>query len=62
MPVFFFIDPKLEDDWRMDELENVMLSYTFFPLEEERDDDDDTDYFPDDDDTDYFPEDKKEEQ
>lgn len=31
MPVFFFLDPEMADDPRMDEVEEVVLSYTFFP-------------------------------
>lgn len=32
MPLFFFIDPAMADDWRMDTVDHVTLSYTFFPV------------------------------
>ena len=30
MPVFFFIDPEFADDWAMDGVISIVLSYTFF--------------------------------
>ncbi|CAM8948361.1 unnamed protein product [Rhodiola kirilowii] len=30
MPVFFYIDPEFETDPRMDGINNIILSYTFF--------------------------------
>jgi len=33
LPVLFFIDPQLDEDKRLDEIKNVTLSYTFFPVE-----------------------------
>ncbi|KAL3527419.1 hypothetical protein ACH5RR_012075 [Cinchona calisaya] len=35
MPVFFYIDPEFETDPRMDGINNVILSYTFFKVPEE---------------------------
>jgi cytochrome c oxidase assembly protein subunit 11 len=35
MPVFFFLDPAMADDWRMDEVDQVTLCYTFFPAVED---------------------------
>ena len=32
-PVVFFLDPLLLEDERMDEIDKVTLSYTFFPIE-----------------------------
>ena len=35
MPVFFFIDNDFEDDPRMDDVDDITLSYTFFPVDED---------------------------
>uniref|UniRef100_A0A7N0UY25 Cytochrome c oxidase assembly protein n=1 Tax=Kalanchoe fedtschenkoi TaxID=63787 RepID=A0A7N0UY25_KALFE len=35
MPVFFYIDPEFETDPRMDGINNIILSYTFFKVAEE---------------------------
>lgn len=35
MPVFFYIDPEFETDSRMDGINNLILSYTFFKVGEE---------------------------
>ncbi|KAA3476253.1 cytochrome c oxidase assembly protein COX11, mitochondrial isoform X3 [Gossypium australe] len=35
MPVFFYIDPEFETDARMDGINNMILSYTFFKVSEE---------------------------
>ncbi|KAL2893541.1 Cytochrome c oxidase assembly protein COX11 mitochondrial [Bienertia sinuspersici] len=35
MPVFFYIDPEFETDPRMDGINNMILSYTFFKVSEE---------------------------
>ena len=35
MPIFFFLDPAMADDWRMDGVDQVTLSYTFFPSSED---------------------------
>ncbi|KAF3444272.1 hypothetical protein FNV43_RR13962 [Rhamnella rubrinervis] len=35
MPVFFYIDPEFETDSRMDGINNIILSYTFFKVSEE---------------------------
>jgi len=32
MPLFFFLDPAMADDWRMDGTDLITLSYTFFPV------------------------------
>ncbi|KAF7831156.1 cytochrome c oxidase assembly protein COX11, mitochondrial [Senna tora] len=32
MPVFFYIDPEFETDPRMDGINNIILSYTFFKM------------------------------
>lgn len=32
MPLFFFLDPAMADDWRMDTVDHITLSYTFFPV------------------------------
>lgn len=36
MPVFFYIDPEFETDPRMDGINNLILSYTFFKISEEQ--------------------------
>ena len=41
MPVFFFLDELMEDDMRMDSVDEITLSYTFFRAEDFDDDDDD---------------------
>ena len=35
MPVFFYIDPAMNDDPNMNDVENITLSYTFFRAESE---------------------------
>ncbi|KAF9689120.1 hypothetical protein SADUNF_Sadunf01G0058600 [Salix dunnii] len=35
MPVFFYIDPEFETDPKMDGINNIVLSYTFFKVSEE---------------------------
>ncbi|CAO2835322.1 unnamed protein product [Amaranthus hypochondriacus] len=35
MPVFFYIDPEFETDPRMDGINNMILSYTFFKVKDE---------------------------
>ncbi|WVZ07503.1 hypothetical protein V8G54_020849 [Vigna mungo] len=35
MPVFFYIDPEFETDPKMNGINNIMLSYTFFKVSEE---------------------------
>ncbi|KAJ0245259.1 Cytochrome c oxidase assembly protein COX11 [Hirschfeldia incana] len=35
LPVFFYIDPEFETDPRMDGINNLILSYTFFKVSEE---------------------------
>lgn len=35
MPVFFYIDPEFETDPRMNGINNLILSYTFFKISEE---------------------------
>ncbi|XP_078444792.1 cytochrome c oxidase assembly protein CtaG / Cox11 family [Wolffia australiana] len=35
MPVFFYIDPEFETDPRMDGVNNLILSYTFFKMNDE---------------------------
>ncbi|KAG4175735.1 hypothetical protein ERO13_A11G203400v2 [Gossypium hirsutum] len=35
MPVFFYIDPEFDTDARMDGINNLILSYTFFKVSEE---------------------------
>lgn len=39
MPVFFYIDPEMERDPALAEVDELTLSYTFFPTEEARDED-----------------------
>jgi cytochrome c oxidase assembly protein subunit 11 len=34
LPVIFFVDPQMEDFRRLDDVNTVTLSYTFFPAEE----------------------------
>ncbi|KAK6944655.1 Cytochrome c oxidase assembly protein CtaG/Cox11 [Dillenia turbinata] len=34
MPVFFYIDPEFETDPKMDGINNIILSYTFFKISE----------------------------
>ena len=38
MPVFFYIDPAMEDDIRCQDVTHLTLSYTFWPVEEDEDD------------------------
>ena len=33
MPVIFFVDPKLRDDPDTDHIDEITLSYTFYPVE-----------------------------
>ncbi len=33
MPVFFFIDPEVENDARFTDVDKIILNYTFFPVE-----------------------------
>lgn len=35
MPVFFYIDPEFAADPKMNGVNNLILSYTFFKVEEE---------------------------
>ncbi|GAA0157286.1 chaperone [Lithospermum erythrorhizon] len=35
MPVFFYIDPEFETDPKMDGINNIILSYTFFKVSED---------------------------
>ena len=34
MPVFFYIDPDIDDDIYLEDLEQIILSYTFFEAKE----------------------------
>lgn len=34
MPVFFYIDPLFADDPKMENVEEIVLSYTFFEAKE----------------------------
>ena len=34
LPVIFFVDPQLDDEKRLKDIEEMTLSYTFFPTEE----------------------------
>jgi cytochrome c oxidase assembly protein subunit 11 len=36
MPVFFFLDPAMADDWRMDNVDQITLCYTFFEVQEDQ--------------------------
>ncbi|XP_042030999.1 cytochrome c oxidase assembly protein COX11, mitochondrial-like [Salvia splendens] len=36
MPVFFYIDPEFETDPKMDGINNLILSYTFFKVSEDK--------------------------
>ncbi|XP_071692419.1 cytochrome c oxidase assembly protein COX11, mitochondrial-like [Rutidosis leptorrhynchoides] len=36
MPVFFYIDPEFETDPRMNGIDNIILSYTFFKIAEDK--------------------------
>jgi cytochrome c oxidase assembly protein subunit 11 len=40
MPVLFYIEPDIEQDTRMKLVNNVLLGYTFFAVDEDDDDDD----------------------
>lgn len=35
MPVFFFIDPDIMDDRRMDQVDEITLTYLFGPTQSE---------------------------
>ncbi|PZQ48257.1 MAG: cytochrome c oxidase assembly protein [Micavibrio aeruginosavorus] len=35
MPVVFYVDPKMNDDHEMEDVQTITLSYTFFPAESE---------------------------
>ena len=41
MPVFFYVDPAIADDIRMNDVNLLTLSYTFFKSHDDFDDDDD---------------------
>lgn len=44
MPVFFFIDPKINEDRHLDNVREIVLSYTFFKSDDfDLDDDEDDD-------------------
>lgn len=34
MPVFFYVDPEFVDDPKMENVEEIVLSYTFFEAKE----------------------------
>jgi cytochrome c oxidase assembly protein Cox11 len=37
MPVFFYIDPKINEDRRCNDVTHLTLSYTFFALKNDED-------------------------
>ena len=41
MPVFFYIDPKIEEDRNCKEVNNITLSYTFWPISGDEEEDED---------------------
>eukprot|EP00850_Spirogloea_muscicola_P015434 SM000118S25577 [mRNA] locus=s118:124652:126237:+ [translate_table: standard] len=41
MPVFFYIDPEYLADSKLDKVDHLTLSYTFFRVDDDDDDDDD---------------------
>jgi len=43
MPVFFYIDPDIEKDKRMKDVNDIVLSYTFWPMDLDEDEDEDVD-------------------